>query len=504
MKIWIGQITRSAALFTLAFSVWATEFQTGQAARAVLGQTSFSAREAGITPTALTISGGHLYAADASRHLLVFDLAQLPAAKDEPIERQGSVCAVCGLSPAAVLNQAVLPGVAAVTALGRTVVSADTANHRVLIWRDVNSPRAAKGPDVVLGRNGTDSSISAATLIEPVSVAFDGRRVFVGDAALHRVLIWNALPVSDGQPADVVLGQQNFTSINIGEAPAADSMNYPSALVSDGTNLFVADAVDHRILVFTAADTAMAGNAVLNSASLATGPVAPGTLITIMGSGLSDAAEPAPDEGESLPKALGGAEVFFNGVKVPLLSISPTQVRAQVPYNVEGLSASLYVRTTHQDGKVTTTNAAAVKILPGTPGLFAFGGTEPRSGMVLHASANSRGPGAPVTSEDPARPGELLIVWASGLGAINDGDAADQAIEGEPFHGPDAPVIHPVAAVVSGRPAEVVAASLPQASIGIYEVRILLPADLSSDSNTPLLISQEGHVSNTVTIPVIQ
>ncbi len=56
---------------------------------------------------------------------------------------------------------------------------------------------AAKGPDVSLGRSTNDlSAVSASTIVDPVSVAFDGKRLFVGDAALHRILIWNSLPAS--------------------------------------------------------------------------------------------------------------------------------------------------------------------------------------------------------------------------------------------------------------------------------------------------------------------
>ena len=277
------------------------------------------------------------------------------------------------------------------------------------------------------------------------------------------------------------------------DVPGPDTINRPAALVSDGTNLFVADPIDHRIVVFTAADTNLPGNSVVNSASLAPGPVAPGILITIAGRDLSDATESAPDDAaQALPNKLAGTEVFLNGIVLPLLSVSPTQVRAQFPYDLGNTStASLYVRTEHSDGAVTTTNAAAVELLSATPGLFAFDGKEPRIGLVLHTDGNSGQQGVPVTPEDPARPGEVLVLWAAGLGAVNTGADSSDLAAGVPYKGPDAPVLNLVTAVVSGRSAQVTSAVLPHGSIGIYEVRVVLPRDLPSDPKTQLLIAQK-------------
>ncbi len=499
-------INRLTTLLLITTSIWAADFQNGQAARAVIGQPSFSAGEAGIIPTSLVVLNNRLYAADVAGHLLTFDLTNIPGAKDDFADRQGAACAVCGFSPLASLNQPVFQGIAAVSVFGKTVVVADTQTGRVLIWRDVSSPRNGQAPDVVLGRAARDSSgISASTIGEPVAVAFDGKRLYVGDAALHRVLIWNSLPSSDNQAADAVLGQPNFTSVSASETPGPETIARPAALASDGINLFVGDAVDRRILVFTAADVPLSNKTVLNSASLSAGPIAPGTLVTIEGSGLSDASESAPDGAtERLPKSLAGVEVIFDGVALPLLSASPSEVRAQVPYDFgNAAAANLYIRTVRNAGSVTITNAVSVRLAPASPGLFAFGGTEPRSGLILHGDPNAPGQaGTPVTFDNPAKPGEVLILWAAGLGAVNDGDSENGAIAGVPYDGPDAPVLNGASALVSGRPAQVLSAALPQRAIGVYQLRILLPDDLPSDPKTPLLILQDGLASNTVTIPV--
>lgn len=504
----MGNFTRLAGLSLVATCVLVTpvlaaEFQNGQAARAVIGQASFSARDTAITPMVLALSNGWLYAADGSHRLLTLKLSQIPGPKDEAGEATETACTLCGFSFGSIANQSVLPEIAGVSIHGKTIVAADAQNHRVLIWRDSSVPRAAKGPDISLGRNGSDSaSASASTIIDPVSVAFDGKRLFVGDAALHRVLIWNSLPMADAQPADIVLGQQNFTLGNAPEAPGADSINRPAALASDGTNLFIADNLDHRILVFSAGDLPLSTTSVVNSASLMH-TAAPGALVTIETTGVTSSSAPASDESLSLPTKLAGAEVFLNGMKLPLLSIAPSEIRAQLPYSLETpSSASLYVRMEREDGTVVVSNAVAVKLLPTAAGLFAFAGPEPRSGMVLHMAEDGSQPGTPVTVESPAKPGEILAIWTAGLGAVDDNDASEPVIAGQAFVGPDAAVIHTVTATVNGRAASVLSAQLPEGSIGIYQVRIALPSDLPDDPNTPLVVAQDGVPSNTVTIPV--
>lgn len=498
-------VKRASTLLLIATSVWAAGFQTGQAARAILGQPSFSARNTGVVATALSISNGKLYAADATQRVLTFDIAAIPGPKDDLAASQGSTCAVCGFAPAAVAKQSVLPGVAAVGVFGKTVVIADVSRRRVLIWRDVSQPESSQGPDLVLG-HGDSSFVSANTLVDPVSVAFDGKRLFVGDAALHRVLVWNSLPADESQPADVVLGQPNFNTVNMSDVPGPDTIDTPDALASDGTNLFVADEVNRRILVFTAADTPLPNGSVVNSASFALGPFAPGTLITISGNNLSDTSESAPDDGQqALPKKLAGVEAIFNGALLPLLSASSTQVRAQIPYDTGSVSAgSLYVRTEHSDGSVTVTNAIAVRLSAASPGIFALGGgTEPRGGLVLHAAPNGAWQaGSPVTPESPARPGEVVTVWAAGLGLVNTEDPSSAVPAGTPYNGPDAPVLNPVNAVINGHSAQVVSAILPQGAIGVYEVQIDVPAGLAPASSAQLVLVQNGTPSNVVTFPV--
>lgn len=100
---------------------------------------------------------------------------------------------------------------------GKLIVS-DTGQNRVFIWNELPESEYQR-PDIVLGqseiantgRNG-GTEVSASTLMYPSGVWSDGKALIIADAWNHRVLIWHQFPCIDGQPADTVIGQPDFKS----------------------------------------------------------------------------------------------------------------------------------------------------------------------------------------------------------------------------------------------------------------------------------------------------
>ena len=72
------------------------------------------------------------------------------------------------------------------------------------------------------------------------------------------------------------------------------------------------------------------------------GFLAPGTLVSIIGTGLAMATEAASKT--PLPIVLGGANVLFNEIPAPILSVSPEEIVAQVPFELQPGTVAVQVR----------------------------------------------------------------------------------------------------------------------------------------------------------------
>ncbi|WP_321475221.1 hypothetical protein [uncultured Paludibaculum sp.] len=113
--------------------------------------------------------------------------------------------------------------------------------------------------------------------------------------------------------------------------------------------------------------------------------------------------------------------------------------------------------------------------------------------------------GAPVTADNPAVPGETIVVLASGLGIVNPQEARDAMTDGMPYYGPalnDAS--ESVSALAGGKTANVLFAGLRRGSVGIYEVQLELNPDLATDPQMQVTIAQSFQVSNIFTLPVVK
>lgn len=164
---------------------------------------------------------------------------------------------------------------------GHTVAStkyvavADSSNSRVLLYSvPVSNGQAA---NFVLGQadftSGTGAT-SATSLNYPVKATADSAgNVWVADCDNNRVVEFKA-PFSNGMSASLVLGEPDMNTSTGGTS--ATTLNCPSGLAfDDHGNLWVSDYYNHRVVEFTApfssamAATLALGEADLNSANCA-------------------------------------------------------------------------------------------------------------------------------------------------------------------------------------------------------------------------------------------
>lgn len=135
---------------------------------------------------------------------------------------------------------------------------ADTGHHRLLGWQ---IPTQDSQPaDWVIGQadfsqegQNARTTPGKTTLNVPTGICVCGEGLAVADAWNHRVLIWNKVPEDSNVPADLVLGQANFrdNQSNRGkQTPTATSLNWCYGVFYHQGKLFVADTGNRRVLVW--------------------------------------------------------------------------------------------------------------------------------------------------------------------------------------------------------------------------------------------------------------
>jgi uncharacterized protein (TIGR03437 family) len=135
----------------------------------------------------------------------------------------------------------------------------DSANSRILAWRDANAYQTGDAPALVLSQPGPQYSqaygIGAMGLNAPLGLAVDptNGNLYAVDFGNNRVLRYPS-PFDNPtqiQP-DAVYGQPNFTTFSSGTTAA--SMKQPRGVAVDSTgNLWVADTGNNRVLRFSSA-----------------------------------------------------------------------------------------------------------------------------------------------------------------------------------------------------------------------------------------------------------
>jgi uncharacterized protein (TIGR03437 family) len=105
-----------------------------------------------------------------------------------------------------------------------------------------------------------------------------------------------------------------------------------------------------------------------------------------------------------------------------------------------------------------------------------------------------------VTTDNPAVPGELIYVFATGLGPTNPSDqASGQVYQAGEFNSAAVPVD---SILVSGVSGNILSSFLVPGLVGIYAVQFELSSAQPADPLTQLTIAQQAFVSNVVTFAV--
>ena len=231
---------------------------------------------------------------------------------------------------------------------------------------------------------------------------------------------------------------------------------------------------------------------IVNAASWApfTAGIAPGELLTLFNG--SNLAADTVVSGIPFLTSLDHVQVSIGGLPAPIYYVSPTQVSVIVPYAVAGPVALVQVTN---NGVLS--NAVPVFVNQTAPGVF----TQTANGLSYGATEHVDG--SIVTAANPAKIGETVAVFVTGLGAVTptiaDGapgpiDTLSEVTPGSVTAAIGSPSTGPVAATVT------FAGLAPQLS-GLYQIDITVPAGLTAGDNH-LYISGPDAFNSQSLIPI--
>jgi uncharacterized protein (TIGR03437 family) len=413
-------------------------------------------------------------AVDAAGNVYVADLNSNVVRKVSP---SGDVSTAAGTGSAgfsgdgnaAASAQLNAPQAVAVDAAGNLYI-ADTGNRRIRkVTTDGRiSTIAGNG---LPGFSGDGGPATLAQIGAAAGVAVDtAGNVYVSDGT-SRVRKVNAVGFIFTIAGN---GTQGYSGDG-GSATVAQ-LNGPTALAVDAAgNVYVADTQNNAVRVLAAQASTISIGAVTNAASNLTGPIGPGELITIYGSGLGPAGLVTFQLNSFglVPTSVGGTSVFINGAAVPVLYAMSAQVGAVAPFGLSGSNAQVVVAYQGQ-----TSAAASVRVEAAAPGVFQLG---PGQIVALNQDGTVNG------ADHPAPAGSYLTVYATGAGQTNP-PGQDGAIGAPPLGLPN----FSVTVTIGGKSADVqFAGAAPGLVQGVIQVNALVPSGLTAGP-VPMVVAVGG------------
>ena len=203
---------------------------------------------------------------------------------------------------------------------------------------------------------------------------------------------------------------------------------------------------------------------VVNAASFLPGPVVPGTIVSIFGSGIG------PDQGAGakldpsgrVDNFLADTWVLFDGTQAPLFYVQANQINAQVPYAVAGKTSTVM----QVADKGARTDPAPLSVADTAPAIFALAGGTGQGAifnqdLTLNSAAN------------PAPRGSFMVLYATG-----EGQTVSAGIDGTLAQAPSPVPLFPVSLSIGGFPADIVFAGSAPGFAGLLQVNARVPMEV--------------------------
>jgi uncharacterized protein (TIGR03437 family) len=210
---------------------------------------------------------------------------------------------------------------------------------------------------------------------------------------------------------------------------------------------------------------------------------------------------PAGAESTPYPTTLSGVQVLVNNVAAPLYYVSYDQVNFLIPYETPVGEAVIRVDRAGQRG-----NSLSVTIEKRVPRIMLFSSFPGNYGIVVNASKG----GYPLPASlgipggAPAVPGDVLVIYAIGLGPTNPPVASGVGSPSDPLAS-----VEPMPSVILGNPgpfglftAEPFFAGLVPGFMGLYQINVIVPPGAPTGDSVPISLGIETFQSNSARIAI--
>jgi uncharacterized protein (TIGR03437 family) len=213
--------------------------------------------------------------------------------------------------------------------------------------------------------------------------------------------------------------------------------------------------------------------------------VAPGSLISIAGASLTANAVIGP--ANPLTQTLDGIVVTLGDSFFPLVSVSPSQIVAQLPGS---LTDGNYTLTVSATGQPDVTGAFTVA--RNAPGLFTWSTDSRPIALAYHQN------GSAITPDSPAIQGETVTIYGTGFGPCQQAQVAGFLLQG----GPPNPLSDTLSiSLGSFQPTPTFSGAAPD-KIGMEVTKFQITPDLPSATTLSLTVTINGQTSNAVLLPL--
>ncbi|MCX6623113.1 MAG: hypothetical protein NTY38_19005, partial [Acidobacteria bacterium] len=294
------------------------------------------------------------------------------------------------------------------------------------------------------------------------------------------------------------------------------SLSYPKTIALDAAgNLYIADCINNRIRIVTAADGkiwTIAGNGSFGwkgDGGLATSArlrfpngvavdKSGKVYIADTGNAVIRLLTPVPATGNAAPPSInlngvassaayGGDEamVMIGGKAAYISAISPSLVTALLPSDVEAGPQPLTVATAAGVSAVYTVNVTASQPALYTPPAFTVDGKRYVAALLSDGSYALPSGAVEGTESRPARPGETIVLYGAGFGTVTplagNGEVVQQ----------DNTLNSPLEIFFGDAPAAVTSQGLVPGKVGIYRFEVVVPT-IESSNAVPVTFKLNG------------